>query len=76
MFMIFILTRGVNRRHALAYAAFLGLALLAAGITGCSSSSNGGGGGGGGGGNRTITASYTGDSNYAASTGSTGVTVH
>jgi subtilase family serine protease len=62
-----------GRRRAYACAALIALALLAAGITGCGSS---GGGGGGGGSNRTITATYPGDTNYTLSSGSASITVH
>jgi len=66
-----------GRRRAYACVAFFALVLLAAGFVGCGSSGgNGGGGGGGGGGtNRTLTAAYPGDTNYAASSGTTTVTV-
>jgi hypothetical protein len=60
----------VSRRRVYAYAGLFCFALLVAGIAGC------GGGGGGGGKTLTISASYAGDSNYAASSGSTGITVH
>lgn len=65
---------GRRRRFAWAGAAFAIVA--AAALAGCSGSSNSGGGGGGGGSARTITAAYSGDTNYAASSGSTSVTVH
>jgi hypothetical protein len=59
-----------NRRRAYAYAGLLAFALLAVGIAGCGSSSGGGGG-------RTVTidASYAGDTNYTASSGTTTITV-
>lgn len=59
-----------RRRRTYAYAGFVAFALLAVGIAGC-----GGGGGGGGGHNVTIKASYVGDTNYAASAGTTNITV-
>ena len=59
-----------KQRRTYAYAGFLAFALLAAGIAGC-----GGGGGGGGGHTATIKASYVGDTNYAASSGTTTITV-
>ena len=59
-----------KQRRTYAYAGFLAFALLAAGIAGC-----GGGGGGGGGHTATIKASYVGDINYAASSGTTTITV-
>jgi hypothetical protein len=58
-----------NRRRTYAYAGFVAFALLAVTIAGC------GGGGGGGGHNVTIKASYVGDTNYAASSGTTNITV-
>lgn len=67
-----------RRRYAYAYAGLAVFALVALAIVGCGggSSSGGGGGGGGGGSNmRTIGASYTGDTNYAASSATTTVTV-
>jgi hypothetical protein len=58
-----------RRRRTYAYAGFLAFALLAIGIAGC--------GGGGGNGSHTVTirASYAGDTNYAASSSSTTITV-
>jgi len=53
-----------------AYAGFVAFALLAVTIAGC-----GGGGGGGGGHTATIKANYTGDTNYAASSGSATITI-
>jgi subtilase family serine protease len=58
-----------KRRRTYAYAGFLAFALLAVTIAGC------GGGGGGGGHTVTIKASYVGDTNYAASSGTTNITV-
>jgi hypothetical protein len=58
-----------KRRRTYAYGGFLAFALLAVTIAGC------GGGGGGGGHTVTIKASYVGDTNYAASSGSTNITV-
>jgi hypothetical protein len=57
-----------NRRRGFVYATLILLAGLAAGITGCSNSGSGG--------SHTISinAKYSGDTNYAASTGSTIVT--
>jgi hypothetical protein len=56
-------------RRTYAYAGFLAFALLAVTISGC--------GGGGGGGSHTVTikASYVGDTNYAASSGTTNILV-
>jgi len=61
-----------KRRRAYSYAGFLAFAVLAVTIAGC-----GGGGGGGTNGTHTATikASYVGDANYAASSGSTTITV-
>lgn len=59
-----------RRRRTYAYAGFIAFALLAVTIAGC-----GGGGGGGSGHNVTIRASYVGDTNYAASNGTTNITV-
>jgi hypothetical protein len=61
-----------KRRRAYAYAGFLAFAVLAVTIAGC-----GGGGGGSTNGTHTATikASYVGDANYAASSGSTTITV-
>jgi hypothetical protein len=59
-----------KRRRTYAYAGFVAFALLAVTIAGC-----GGGGGGGGGHSVTIKASYVGDTNYAASSGTTNITV-
>src|SRR6266481_1023563 len=58
-----------KRRRTYAYAGFLAFALLALAIAGC------GGGGGGGGKTVTIKASYVGDTNYAASSGTTKITI-
>jgi len=58
-----------KRRRTYAYAGFLAFALLAVAIAGC------GGGGGGSGKTVTIKASYVGDTNYAASSGTTKITV-
>jgi hypothetical protein len=58
-----------KRRRTYTYAGFVVFALLAVTIAGC------GGGGGGGGHTVTIKANYVGDTNYAASSGSTTITV-
>jgi hypothetical protein len=57
-----------KRRRTYAYAGFVAFALLAVAIAGC-------GGGGGSGHTVTIKASYVGDTNYAASSGTTKITV-
>jgi subtilase family serine protease len=63
-------------RRRFAYAGTAFALILAAALAGCSGSSNmGGGGGGGGGSSRSISAAYSGDTNYASSSGSTSVTV-
>jgi hypothetical protein len=61
------------RRRAYAYAGLVAFALLALGIAGCSSSGSGGGGGH----SKTVTISaiYSGDTNYSSSTGTTAITV-
>jgi hypothetical protein len=57
-----------KRGRKYAYAGFVAFALLAVAIAGC-------GGGGGSGHTLTIKASYVGDTNYAASSGTTNITV-
>ncbi|HTB94322.1 MAG TPA: protease pro-enzyme activation domain-containing protein [Candidatus Sulfotelmatobacter sp.] len=59
-----------NRRRTYAYASFLALALVAVAIAGC-----GGGGSSNGGHTATIKAAFSGDANYAASSGTTTITV-
>ena len=59
-------------RRAFAYGAMALFLIASATLAGCSGTS---GGGGGGGTTRTITAKYSGDTNYATSTGSGTVTV-
>lgn len=61
-----------SKRRSYAYAAALFLVLLTGAIVGCGSS---GGGGGGGGHKDTITAKYSGDTNYAASQSAVTVTI-
>ena len=64
-----------TRRKQYAYAGLVLMLIAASSIAGCSGgSSNSGGGGGGGGSSRSISAKYSGDTNYAAST-SAAVTV-
>ncbi len=61
--------------RAYTYAA-IGLFLIAAAtLAGCSGASSDGGGGGGGGNARTITAKYSGDTNYTTSSGTGSVTI-
>jgi hypothetical protein len=59
-----------KQRRTYAYAGFLAFAVLAAGLAAC------GGGGGGGGHTVTIKANYVGDTNYAASSGTTTIRVN
>jgi len=58
------------RRKQFAYTAAVFLLIAAAALGGCSASSSSGGGGGGGGSSRSITANYSGDTNYTSSTSS------
>jgi hypothetical protein len=60
-----------KRRHTYVYAGLLAFVLLAVAIAGC-----GGGGGSSSGKTVTIKANYVGDTNYAASSGTTTITVH
>jgi len=62
-----------GRRRAYAYAGLVAFALLVVGVAGCG---GGGGGGGGGGTNVMIKAAYSGDTNYAVSSGSTSIIVN
>jgi hypothetical protein len=65
-----------NRRRAYAYAGLVAFALLAGVIAGCGGGgSSSGGGGGGGGSTRTIKATYSGDTNYSTSNGSTSIQI-
>jgi len=73
MFSFLMAVKLAARRKQYAYAGlafFLMAAVALAGCSGASSSSRGGGS------SRTISAKYSGDSNYAGSTGSTTITVH
>jgi len=73
LFLFFAALRMKKLRSVYAYPA-IGLFLIAtATLAGCSG--GGSGGGGGGGSARTITAKYSGDTNYATSTGTSSVTV-
>jgi hypothetical protein len=65
-----------RRRRAFAVVSFVAFVAFAGTIAGCGGGSGGGGGGGGGGTTRTIHASYPGDTNYSASSGSVSITVH
>jgi hypothetical protein len=62
-----------RRRRAFAVVSLMAFVALAGAIAGCGGGS--GGGGGGGGTSRTISASYPGDTNYSASSGSVSITV-
>jgi len=62
-----------ERRRRFTYAGAMFALITAAALAGCNGGSPSGGGGGGS--SRTISAAYSGDSNYAASSGSTSVTV-
>jgi hypothetical protein len=64
-----------GRRRCFACAGAVFAVIAAAALAGCSGGSSGGGGGGGGGSARTISAAYSGDTNYATSSGSATVTV-
>jgi len=71
----FIATRRLRGpRRAYAYASVVAFLIASAALAGCSGPSSSGGGGGGTG--KTITAKYSGDTNYTASQGSGTVTVH
>jgi multisubunit Na+/H+ antiporter MnhB subunit len=77
LLLLLIAMRWVPQRHRrrYAYAGLLLFALGLAGIAGCSGNSSGGGGGGGSHVD-TITAKYSGDTNYSSSTSTgTGVTI-
>jgi len=62
-----------RRRRAYAFAGLLVVAVLVGVIAGCGGGS--GGGGGGGGSSRTITASFSGNTNYGASSGTTTIQI-
>jgi hypothetical protein len=61
-----------TRRRAYTYAGLLAIALLVGVIAGCGGGSSSGGGGSS---TRTITASYPGDTNYTAQTGTISIAV-
>ena len=61
------------RRKQYAYAGFAFFLMAAAAIAGCGGGSSSSGGGGS---SRSLTANYSGDTNYAGSTGSTTITLH
>jgi len=63
------------RRRRFAYTGVAFAIIAAVALAGCSGNSNSGGGGGGGSA-RSISAAYSGDTNYTSSSGSTSVTVH
>jgi len=64
-------TRTRGPRRAFAYGAMALFLIASATLAGCGGRSNGGGGGS----TRTITAKYSGDTNYATSTGSGTITI-
>lgn len=72
MALLILSTRLQKPRRAYAYAAITLFLIASATLAGCSGSSSSGGGGGNA---RTITAKYSGDTNYATSTGTGSVTV-
>ncbi len=70
-----MMLRGRGARRAYAYGAIALFLIASAALAGCSGAGNGGGGGGGGTA-LTITAKYSGDTNYTASQGTSTVSVH
>jgi hypothetical protein len=73
MFSFLLASKLAARRRVYAYAGLAFFFIAAAALAGCGASSSGGGGGGGGS-SRSISAKYSGDTNYAGST-ATAVTV-
>lgn len=76
MLNLILAAKMASQRRRFAWASTAFALIAAAALAGCSGSANTGGGGGGGGSARTISAGYSGDTNYASSSGSTTVTVH
>jgi subtilase family serine protease len=74
MLVFFAALRMKKFRRAYAYAGIGLFLVVTATLAGCSGASNNGGGGGGGSA-RTISAKYSGDTNYATSTGTGSVTI-
>jgi subtilase family serine protease len=72
MLSLAVATKLAARRKQYAYAGIAFFLMAAAAIAGC----GGGSSSSGGGSSRSVTAKYSGDSNYAGSTGSTMITVH
>ena len=68
MFSLVLVTKLAARRRAYAYAGLAFILIAAAALAGCGGGSSGGGGGGGT--PRSISAKYSGDTNYAGSTSS------
>lgn len=66
-----------NRRRVYAYAGLVAFAIFASVVAGCGGGGGGGGGGvgGSGGSTRTITAVYSGDTNYSTSRGTKAITI-
>lgn len=62
-----------GRSRAYAYAGLVAVVLLVVGVAGCGGGSSGGGGGST---TRTITANYSGDTNYSSSSGSMTITIN
>jgi Pro-kumamolisin, activation domain/Bacterial Ig-like domain (group 3) len=73
MFSFLMAVKLAARRKQYAYAGLAFFLMAAAALAGCSGTSSSSSGGGS---SRTISAKYSGDSNYAGSTGSTAITVH
>jgi subtilase family serine protease len=71
VYLVYVQRIQKGRRRNFAYAGLLAFALLVAGVSGC----GGGGSSSGGGHTVTLNASYVGDANYTASSGSTTVVV-
>src|SRR6266478_4624505 len=73
MFSFLMAVKLAARRKQYAYAGLAFFLMAAAALAGCSGASSSSSGGGS---SRTISAKYSGDTNYAGSTGSTTITVH
>jgi Pro-kumamolisin, activation domain/Bacterial Ig-like domain (group 3) len=73
MFSFLMAVKLAARRKQYAYAGLAFFLMAAAALAGCSGTSSSSSGGGS---SRTISAKYSGDSNFAGSTGSTTITVH
>jgi hypothetical protein len=73
MFSFLMAVKLASQRKQYAYAGLAFFLMAAAALAGCSGTSSNSSGGGS---SRTVSAKYSGDSNYAGSTGSTTITVH